>query len=104
MTTIQDMIGMLSEATSLNTKSIKRLSDNDKKIIAYISRLERRILECPALGRSRRRRKPAALALIKRAERPCFAKSRHGLHRMHFGRKHLDHNAQTRNRLKRAKS
>jgi hypothetical protein len=79
MTTIQDMIGMLSEATSLNTKSIKRLSDNDKKIIAYISRLERRI-------------------------RPCFAKSRHGLHRMHFGRKHLDHNAQTRNRLKRAKS
>ena len=42
--TIQDMIGMLSEATSVNTKSIKRLADNDKKIIAYITRLERRIL------------------------------------------------------------
>ena len=42
--TIQDMIGMLTEAVSLNTKSIKRLSDNDKKIIAYITKLERRIL------------------------------------------------------------
>jgi hypothetical protein len=41
---IEEAVSKVCDAVSANTRSIARLADNDKKIVAYITRLERRIL------------------------------------------------------------